>query len=542
MQFLKQISWRAYLVIFLFILAYLLLGIIKHNHYLSGYDLAVSDQVMWKYSVFHNPLTTIHAYPFTYMFEDHIEFIYVFLSPIFWLWNTVIALISIQAIFFCLSGIPMYLLARKKGLHEILSLTLLFSYLFFFGTQNALWNDVHSNVFGVSFLAWMIYFLESGNTLWLWISFFFCITAKEDMAFLTGAVGAVWLLKSVKRKALSVKNLKPVISSMPLRGSKYSWGNARDLVERFLTFVRNDNIKTSLLLIFFSLFYLLLVFVVYFPHFTPGYRFSGNESLLANTLHWNYLVDTVSKRQIIVYSLGWFGFLPILSPLYLLPWFADIFHFFVLGHAVDSAAEIFLHYRVSMAPLLLWPTIEGIQFLLQRANRLPTTAAVRSPKALGTTLQLFLALYLLVCAFALQYTLHLPISYLTKSWFWHTPASVITINNTLKYLPKNASVVSQNNITPHIAHRDTIFTLWPTTNGFKTLADSPCGKLTCPWFHWVGNPQYMIVDSSSDFDIRHFLQNRPDFLDALNTFEKLKKISVVHREGTTTLYKVLQNP
>lgn len=489
---LKSLSWKVLFLIGIFTLLYLLLAIIKHNHFLSGYDLAIVDQVMWKYAHFQSPITTIHSYAFTNIMTDHIEFIYLFLSPLFWIWGDVRILIAAQTIIFCFSGIPIYLLARKKGLRELVSLTLLFSYLFFFGVQNALWNDVHSNVFGTACIAWMIYFLESGNNLWMWLSFFFAITAKEDIAFITGAIGAVWLLKNIKNKSF--------------------W-------------------STSLLLILFSLIYLFLIFVVYFPHFTPqGYRFAGNESLLHNLFHASYFADTSAKRQIIFYSLEWFGFLPLLAPLYLFPAIADLFHYFVLGHLVESASEIFLHYRVDLAPLLVWPTI----LVLGKWKKLQHPLVI---------------CYLLMCALIGQYTLHLPLSYLTKSWFWHTSQSVASINTVLTYLPSQASVVSQNNITPHIGHRDLIFTLWGDTRGYKNLADSPCGKLVCPWFHWVGpdqigigNPQYMIVDTSSDWDIRHLLQNRPDFLDALHTFEKLGKIKIVKRIGTTTLYRVLQKP
>src|SRR5689334_23154386 len=128
MKFFKALSWKALTLILLFSFLYSLLSIVKHNHFLSGYDLAVSDQVMWKYAFFHNPLTTIHAYPFTYMMADHVEFIFIFLAPLFWIWNNVIALIVVQSVFFCLSGIPIYLLAKRKGINELLSLTLLFSY------------------------------------------------------------------------------------------------------------------------------------------------------------------------------------------------------------------------------------------------------------------------------------------------------------------------------------------------------------------------------------------------------------------------------
>lgn len=531
MQFFKQISWRALLITLLFLIAYSTLGLVKHNHFLSGYDLAIVDQIMWKYGYFHNPLTTIQAYPFTYLMTDHIEFIYIFLSPLYWIWNDVHALIFFQAFFFCLSGLPIYALARKKVLNEVLSLTLLFSYLFFYGVQNALWNDVHSNVFGAGFLAWLIYFLETKNYVATFVSFFFAITSKEDMAFLTLGIGATWLLQN------TVSFLRKQ-AMVPLGKSR-----KQTILLVFQKIVVNN--KTSLALIFFSLLYLFLVFVVYFPHFTPeGYRFAGNENMASATLHLNYFANTPSKREIILVSLGWFGFLPSLAPIFLIPPFMDLYHFFVIGNLVESAQEIFLHYRVTLAPLLIWSTILGITTLLSflrkqgSRNKESRTTRYLTPN----NVQYVLAVYLLLCAVVIQYVLHLPLSYLAKSWFWGNSPSIATVNQTLQLVPKNASIVSQNNIAPHIAHRDNIFTLWPDVRTYKTASQSPCGKTTCRWFHWVGNPRYMIVDIGPDWDIRHFLANRQDYLEALQNFEHMKKIHVYKREGTTTLYIILQKP
>jgi hypothetical protein len=77
----------------------------------------------------------------------------------------------------------------------------------------------------------------------------------------------------------------------------------------------------------------------------------------------------------------------------------------------------------------------------------------------------------------MQYYLYLPLSYLTKYWFWHQPSAVKTINfvknNKNNYLPKTALVVAQNNIFPHISHRDKIYSLYPEKKTFTK--NSPCG-------------------------------------------------------------------
>src|SRR3712207_1280050 len=102
----------------LFFIAYVILSLVKHNHFLSGYDLAVSDQGIWLMSKFKNPISTPHAYPFTSLFSDHVELIYALISPIYWIFDDVRILIAIQAFIISFSAIPIYLLAKKKKLNR----------------------------------------------------------------------------------------------------------------------------------------------------------------------------------------------------------------------------------------------------------------------------------------------------------------------------------------------------------------------------------------------------------------------------------------
>src|SRR5437763_1191139 len=91
----------------------------------------------------------------------------------------------------------------------------------------------------------------------------------------------------------------------------------------------------------------------------------------------------------------------------------------------------------------------------------------------------YTAIYLLLCVCFFQFLLHLPLSYLTKKWFWTTPESVQSIHMVLKKLPPDVSVMTQANIITHESHRDEALIMWPNTKDFKQ--NSPCGKLNCIW-------------------------------------------------------------
>jgi uncharacterized membrane protein len=467
-----------YVICFLFFVLYSILSIVKHNHFLSGYDLTISDQAIWLMSQFKNPISTPHAYPFTSLFSDHVEIIYAVLSPIYWFNNDPRVLLLIQTLLISFSAIPIFMLAKKKKLNTFVCYALLISFLLFYGIQNAVWADVHSLVFAAAFLPWFIYFLYEGRTKLTWLFFVLMIICKEDIALMTLLISGIFFIMTKKKIAIALMSA--------------------------------------------SVLYIFLLFFIYYPYFTPdGYRFQNENGLLSNINAAN-MYNTPDKRDVILYSLAWYGFLPLLAPLHLIPFVGDLAHYFVLGNnQVTSAQGMFLHYRVTLAALLVLPTI----LVIQRFKRLNT---------------IYTAAYLLICALLLQYILHLPLSYLAKSWFWAEPSGVKHIQAVLPSLPEDASVVSHVNINAHISHREEVFVLWPEKKTFAK--NSPCGQQICEWFRWPGKPEYLIADISPEWDARHLLTNNSEFKQGIANLEKAQIIKVEKRIGSATLYKVVKDP
>jgi len=88
-----------------------------------------------------------------------------------------------------------------------------------------------------------------------------------------------------------------------------------------------------------------------------------------------------------------------------------------------------------------------------------------------------------------------------------------------------------------LSHRKEEFVLWPEPKNFT--ANSPCGQTSCHWLRWVGSPQYMLVDTSYNWDARYWLTSRDDFVDALYNLQKAHVIRRLKSWQTTTLYSVL---
>ncbi len=464
----------AFFVCSVFLLAYLTLSLIKHTHFGTGYDLAIANQVVWEYSKFLSPISSVHAFAFSSVLVDHIEFIYIFLSPLYWLFPDAKTLIILQSILIGVSGIPIYLLARKYKINIYLSLSILISYFMFYGVQNALWSDVHSLVFGAVFLSFFIFFLDTDRKLPTILFFFLAITSKEDIALLTFLISLVY-------------------------------------------FIRTRN-RLPIYLMLGSIIYSFLIFFVYFPHM-GGYRFANENGLLSNINLLNFF-NTREKINVFFYSFLSFGFLPVLNPLALIPFLGDLAHYFILGNdTVTSAQSIFMHYRVTDALLLTWPLI----LVIGKYNRLNNK---------------YLSVYLLGFAFLTTYLLHAPLTYLSKSWFWTRPSGVNNINQAISFIPSDAYVATQTNISPHISNRRMIVTMWGERKDFN-LVDSPCGKVNCAWFKWAGKPEYIIVDTSPEWDARHLLANRPDFIEGLENMEKAGKIKLIKEFNTSKIYKII---
>ena len=466
----------AFFLCTIFFIAYSTLSIVRHNHFNSfGFDLGINDQVVWKYSQLKLPITTIDHVPFISKLEVHVEIIYALISPFYWIWEDARMLILLETSFLCFSALSVFLLSRHFKFHEWIQIALVLLFLLFYGVQNALWFSVHSATFGAAFTSWFIYFLLTEKLRPATLFFLLAILSKENVAGITLLVSSIIFIYNRSRYALYF--------------------------------------------ILGSIIYLLFIFGIYFPHMVEsGYRFQNKEGLFS-ILDPKLMLDTQDKKDVYLYSFLTFGFLPLLAPLFLIPILGNLASYFVLGSSVTTAQGLFLQYRVGLTPLFCLATIMAIK----RYSFLNTR---------------YTALYLVLCALVVQYMLHLPLSYLSKSWFWTEPSGVKNINAIIEYIPENSPIVSQNNIIPHVNYRDNIMTLWYTTKGFET--NSPCGKTTCDWFRWEGKPHYLIADTSKEWDSRHLLINREEYTRSLTNLEKAGIIKKYKQQGNAVLYVIVK--
>lgn len=451
-----------------FFIAYSTLSVVRHQNYGSfGYDLGINTQTVWRYSQLHSPVATLSPYPDKPKLFLHFELIYALVAPFYWLYDSPLTLLVLENAFLASGGFAIFLLAKRRLKSKFITFSILISYLMFYGLQFAVWTDAHSTSFASALLAWFLYFIDSKRYKIAFIFLFLSATSKENIAIYTFLISGYYFLKDRQKKLILF--------------------------------------ATS------SLLYLFVMFFVFFPMVSESEYLYQNKGGLFSNLNPLYLFNTEEKLRTLLYSYGSTGFMSLLSPISLALTLTHFFTFFVVASDLPGAQGIFGHYRVPLTPLLFF----GVILVLQKYKFFNKN---------------YIAIYLLLCTLFIQYTLHLPLSYLAKSWFWERPLAVDSINYVLRLLPKDASVVAQNNISPHIAHRDEIYLLYPTEKDGKD------------WFYWHGNPEYMIVDTSHNWDARHLLTDSSKFQSGISNLQEEGIIDLLSEKENAKLYKIVKNP
>lgn len=467
------------ILIFAFATLYSLLSIIRHNRFDSfAYDLGIYDQVIWKYSHFKIPYSAIKE---KIILGDHLTPTLILLAPLYWIWDDVRALLIFQAFWVSLSALGFYFLAKDKKLPFLLTFAVLFSYLSFFGIQNAINFDFHAIMVGIGFLPWVFYFWEKEDWAKFSVLSLLFVGSKENLALIVLGLGVLTVLKR-----------------------KFKVG--------------------TMMIVFFLLYFSLAVGKV-IPYFSPtGYEYHPALPKSLPEAIKSFFLPT-EKTRTLIYSFLWFSFLPFFSPGALFLSLIDFSQYFLSGEKYSSMWGLYMHYRASVAPILAWGMLNGLSFLKRKKVNINYIAA------LAILIPLFLG-----------YHLHLPLNRLSKRYYWQKKDYMVNNQKMVSYieknLPQNASLVAQNNLVPHLTHKDDIFLLWIREKEF-VLSESPCGNSKCWWLFWPKGAEYLLVDLHQGQALTHLLiQSEEELKQAVSNMLKLNILSPEKRIGETYLFKI----
>ncbi len=178
-------------------------------------DLGQIDQAIWNSSRGRLLEQTDNGFVATRL-TDHVEPMLVFISPIFWLWNDVRALLLLQAIAVAIGAWILYELSLRqfdklltpqersqiwrleplRNLTRPLALSLAVAYLLTSQLQSALLTEFHAAPLAVPLILWAFWAVDARRWGQFTAAALLVASVKEEMALLAAGLGLWAVLRS----------------------------------------------------------------------------------------------------------------------------------------------------------------------------------------------------------------------------------------------------------------------------------------------------------------------------------------------------------
>ncbi|NCA68274.1 MAG: DUF2079 domain-containing protein, partial [Clostridia bacterium] len=153
-------------------------------------------------NMFHNmretllPLTTCERDKLLSHFSVHLSPIYYLILPVYFIFPYAVTLQIAQAVIVTSAVLPLFLIAKKRGLSAKSIAALCVAFCFYPALSGGCFYDIHENCFLVPLIFWMFYFLEIKKYAGLYIFALLTLTVKEDAAVYVAFVAVFLLIDS----------------------------------------------------------------------------------------------------------------------------------------------------------------------------------------------------------------------------------------------------------------------------------------------------------------------------------------------------------
>lgn len=396
--------WIIYVFIGIYTLAAILVSLHRFWQFeVFYYDFGIFDAAIWNASRLLPPVIDHFVVPGKIIFADHLSPSIFLLTPIYWVTNRPEALLIAQALAVGLSGVTLYRLAEYILKHQLAAGAVTTAYLLFIGTQNALIADIHEVTFMALPLALTFYAIVTKRQRLFWLMFVITLGFKESSALLgVGLAIYIYLYNKSWRKIALLTALISVV-----------WGYT----------------ATQLII----------------PHFY-GEKYFYTPTLEKNPLLllWS-LVDDPVKRKTLFVSFSSFGFLPLLYPPAWPLILQDLATRF-MQKDFTLRWGLGLHYNIQMAVILAFSSVMALATIhkkFKHARFLPVIS-------IGLIL---LTLYLH------RFALRAPLGLSYNPAFYRNTENFAFLNDLITRVPKGATVMTMNNIAPHMIHTHKVYLL-----------------------------------------------------------------------------------
>lgn len=397
----KKFDLAALLLTSAFIFAAIIVSLNRYWQYETFfYDFGIFDQAIWKVSRLQPPIIDHLTVGGKWIFADHFNPSIFLLSPFYWITDRSEMLLIMQAIMVGLSGLVLYQIGKKVIKDQILAFTVLISYFLFVGLQNAVITDFHEVT--VMTLPLMFTFWAVVNKKIRWFFFFLLLTLGfKESAFLLGiGIGLA------------------------------------------IFFIARDWYKIGLATIFISIVWGVISIKVIIPYFSGDVYYYAPLLPLDPLSIIRSFFDHPIKRETLFYSFASFGFLPLLSPPFWSIFLQDFFSRFIPAYSFTRWG-LGLHYSAQLAPILAIASIFSLGILTRRTFFLK--------------LHKVIAIMLILNSFIIyHFVLHGPLALAYNFAFYKHTSDFKFLDELVNKVPKNAKVMTQNNLVVRFAHQDVL--------------------------------------------------------------------------------------
>lgn len=425
-------NYQKKIVVFLFFLTFFILFLCIslwrfNTAQVFYYDFGIFARSLWQIAhglnpqIYHKTLGEIH------FLGDHFSPSLYILAPLFWITNSLQILLIEQALSLAVSGYLIYLIAQSEKLSIYSSLIVSFVFFTFAGMVNPLVTDWHTEPTAALFLLLFIYL------------FFYRKKYRE------GTVLVFLFLGLKESNAISF-----LLCLIPFFIIKKK--------ERYKIFILGG----------IALMWFFLSTLVVMPFFTKQSYYYAPE-LPHYPLEWiAQFFNLPQKRLLITHSFISFGFLPLMSVPFLIPIIGELGIRLLPIQSHFQSYTLGMHYNVFLGIFLVLGTIHILSLCLNKQ------------------LRIFLTIYLLIISIIVAKKItRSPIILATNTIFWKEWNKKAALFKELTCVPHTGSIMSQNNILPHLIQRkEKIYLL---SQEYETM-----------------KPDYIVMDLSSGQNLNNF--------------------------------------
>lgn len=439
------------------------------------YDFGIFDSAIWQVSRFQPPVIEHLVIGGKWIFADHFSPGMFLLSPLYWLTDSQEIMLIAQAVAAGISAYVVYLIAKKVIKKTVPALAVLISYCLFVGLQNALITDIHEVVFMLVPLTLTLYAMVTKKQKQMWFWFALILMFKESAFLLGMGLGM------------------------------------------FLWWIRKDQWKSALIMFGISIAWGAVVTQYIIPYFSGtdyAYKPDFYRELWKNV--WS-MVDHPLKRETQFRSLWSFGFLPVISPA-TWPLIGQDWVVRFVPQNTGGRWTMGMHYSAQLAPLLAVGMAYGLKLVIalnEKRAWYKKQIAKNFNVSWGQAAIIVASGALVLNAVYLhQFKLHGPLGLAYNPSFYEHSKDFGFLEEMIAKVPKNASIMTQNNLASHFTHQQ----VWLTRDDYEEynpdyfLFDLRPGQNPNNFFGKTSNIELLVEKIKADQNYEVLFQTEHQFL------------------------------